>query len=112
MSEQNEQFDQQGEANDGTLFNIDSPEVVKYKELYPDVNDDAAIGSVVAIYQAIKEGSEVANAVDLSEIIAMINDKLEENTDNTQSEPEELEPVEPATEPVNEKVGDQGEKIL
>lgn len=39
-----------GVAEDGKEFTLESPEVIAYKEQYPDVTDEAAIGSVVTEY--------------------------------------------------------------
>jgi hypothetical protein len=73
-----EEFDQQGETNTGVIYTADSPEVIKYKEIYPDVNDDAAIGSVIGMHQAIVEGSEIAGAEEVAEVIEMIKAKIAE----------------------------------
>lgn len=44
-----------GEAKDGTRFDETSPEVVAYREEYPDVTLEAAIGSVVAMHDNAAE---------------------------------------------------------
>lgn len=38
-------------ANDGKEFTTESPEFIAYKEEYPDVTDEAALGSVVLMYE-------------------------------------------------------------
>lgn len=49
-----------GEASDGTVYDLVSPAVVKYRELFPEVTPEAAIGSVVSIHNAIANGDEPA----------------------------------------------------
>lgn len=50
-----------GTANDGTVFTKDSDAVVAYLQQYPDVTLEAAIGSVVGIYnEQIAEPEAVA----------------------------------------------------
>lgn len=44
-----------GEAKDGTRFDATSPEVIAYREKYPDVELEAAIGSVVSMYDNAAE---------------------------------------------------------
>jgi len=63
-----------GLANDGTQYSAESPEVVKYLEMFPDVELDAAIGSVVTIHNNVIAGAEVAG--DVKEITDMISAKL------------------------------------
>jgi len=63
-----------GLANDDTQYSAESPEVVKYLEMFPDVELDAAIGSVVTIHNNVIAGAEVAG--DVKEITDMISAKL------------------------------------
>ena len=46
-----------GVAIDGTRFDATSPEVIAYREQYPDVELDAAIGSVVAMHNNAMEAT-------------------------------------------------------
>ena len=40
-----------GRASDGTVFTAESDAVIAYRQQYPDVTLEAAIGSVVSIYE-------------------------------------------------------------
>ena len=40
-----------GKASDGTVFTAESDAVIAYRQQYPDVTLEAAIGSVVGIYE-------------------------------------------------------------
>jgi hypothetical protein len=69
-----------GQANDGTQYSVDSPAVAAYKAKYQDVNDDAAIASVVGMHDAIIEGSDIANAEEVADVIALIKENIPADT--------------------------------
>lgn len=80
-----------GMANDNTQYSIESPEVIKYLELFPDVTEEAAIGSVVNIHNHLLEGDENI-AGDLSEeIVNMIRAEIYSHpeTEISEEEPED-----------------------
>jgi len=68
-----------GNAKDGKIFDADSPEVIEYLKKYPDVTLEAAIGSVIEIYNRQLEDADTGT------------DKLEDQPTN--DEPKEDEPV-------------------
>jgi hypothetical protein len=95
-----------GEAMDGTEYSVESPEVVAFKNIYPDVTDEAAIGSILNIHNTLAEGGTPAGE-GIDEIITMINDKI----NATKPEPEEeVAETEPVAEPVGEEVETTEEK--
>ena len=47
-----------GQAKDGKIFTAESPEVLEYMNKYPDVTLEAAIGSVVGVYERSLESQE------------------------------------------------------
>jgi len=57
-----------GRAKDGKEFAAESPEVVAYREQYPDVTLEASIGSVIAMYEkeldAVSESNEEKSSDD------------------------------------------------
>lgn len=68
-----------GLANDDTQYGAESPEVIKFRELWPDVELDAAIGSVVSIHNQIiadTADSSITEGSKKYEIVKMIKDKL------------------------------------
>ena len=65
-----------GLADDDTQYSAESPEVVRYRELFPDVTEEAAIGSVVSIHNRVIAGENPAGDAG-DEIAGMIKEKLE-----------------------------------
>lgn len=63
-----------GLTDDGTQYSIESPEVVKFKELYPEVTDEVAISSVVGLHDIITDGGETNP--EAIEVVEMIKEKL------------------------------------
>lgn len=51
-----------GRAKDGKEFSANSEEVIAFREKYQGVTLEAAIGSVIAIYEAKLEGKETVEA--------------------------------------------------
>lgn len=81
---------QPGLALDGTQYSAESPEVVKFRELFPDVTEEAAIGSVVEIHDNIVESKEIAG--DAKEVEEMIRQKLLADSEEIDSENAEEKP--------------------
>lgn len=73
-----------GEAVDGTKYTVDSPEVIAYKEIFPDVNDDAAIGSIISIHNTIFHGDDPAGAETIASIVKMIREKITPTADSAE----------------------------
>lgn len=69
-----------GVAQDEYVYGVDSPEVVAYREIFPDLTEEAAIGSVVSMRNALINGGEIAPAGDHKEavdnVIALIKQTL------------------------------------
>lgn len=65
-----------GLAKDGTEYTADSAEVKKFKEIFADVTDEAAIGSVVNMHNAIAEGEDPAGEA-ADEVEKMIREKID-----------------------------------
>lgn len=61
-----EEYKYEGVAEDGTQYNIESPEVIKYMEKYPDVEKDAAVAHVISMHNngTLAELDEEAEAED------------------------------------------------
>lgn len=72
-----------GEAADGTVYDLVSPAVVKYRELFPEVTPEAAIGSVVSIHNSIAEGAEPAG--ETLEVYNMIVSGMAANSEELNS---------------------------
>lgn len=79
-----------GLANDETQYSEESEAVIKYKELFPDVETDAAISSVISIHNRIIAGEEPAGEAE--EVVEIIKAKLLENSEELEEgEGEDLE---------------------
>lgn len=75
-----------GLAEDGTQYSEESAEVAKFMELFPEVELDAAIGSVVVIHNNIIAGNDIAGADSVKEVIDMISEKLLANSEEAPAE--------------------------
>lgn len=68
----------EGIAGDGTKYYSDSPEVLAYKEAFPEVATDAAIGSVIAIHDNIVNGKEpAAEGEEAMKIVDLVKANIE-----------------------------------
>lgn len=90
-----------GEAEDGTRYNAESPAVVAYRELFPEVSLEAAIGSVVALHASVVSGETVSeDVVGADRVISIIREGIaseaeaiddvdEQETDDTSDVPDQ-----------------------
>jgi len=87
-----------GLAEDGTQYSAESPAVIKYKEIFPDVTEVAAIGSIVGIHNILAKGAGMEPAegsVNIDEVINLVKENLTEEV-APDSEPEATEEGEAA----------------
>ena len=61
-------------AEDGTVFNFTSPEVQLYADAFRTSSVDDVLGTVVGIYNAVKNGQEVAIAESEREVVEKVID--------------------------------------
>lgn len=92
-----------GLTNDGTQYSLESPEVVAFKKLFPEVTDEVAVSSVVTIHNTVTNGEEPAG--DAVEIVEMIRAKIANGAEEISDE----DKAEGAAEEAAEFPGDNGE---
>ena len=92
---------QRGNAIDGYEYYSESPEVLAYKTIFPDVTDDVAIGTILGMRNLLLQGMEPAipesdNKPSIEQVVEMIKATIEKEAppESTGEEPVE-EPVEP-----------------
>lgn len=104
-----------GNANDGYEYYVGCPEVEAYKLIYPDISDDAALGTIIGIHNMLLAGmipalpEESVNAVEIENVVAMVAKNIQSDVISEPSSdiPPETEPeTEPeaveSTEPIEE----------
>lgn len=65
---------QEGIAKDGYKYTSESPEVKHYRQIFPDVAEDASIGTVLNMRNALLDGGTPANPGDNAEVNALIEE--------------------------------------
>lgn len=76
------------------IYTSDSPEVIAYREAFPDVELDAAIGSVISMRNAVISGGTIAispdKVMEVGEIIKMIKESLKPETIEPESSEDDI----------------------
>lgn len=94
-------------ARDGKVYDIDSPEVVEFKRIYPEVTDEVATNTVKTIRETLLDKQEPANPGNNHDAAVLIN-KIRAEVDALEAPAEENEPAEaPAEEAPAEVVAEK-----
>lgn len=89
-----------GTANDGAEYTLESPAVIQYKAEFPDVTDEAAIGSIVQLHNNLSKNEDISKENFVAASMTII-ELVQENISDEKTEMTE-EQAEAAAEDANE----------